>query len=159
MQFHRQVYRRYWRWAEQIQDEAMLTGRLQACFGWQVNVGPHANWRSLRNFPCQGNGSEMLRLACCLAVERGVRVVAPVHDAMLVEAPIHDIEEAVRRTRDAMEEASRAVLDGFALRTDFKVFRYPQRYRDNRGDKFWSLLMEVLDRVAPHHGSPSCVLS
>jgi hypothetical protein len=87
LQLHRQVYRRYWRWLEQVQDQAMLTGRLQACFGWQVNASPDANWRSLRNFPCQANGAEMLRLAVSLAVERGVRVIAPVHDAVMIEAP------------------------------------------------------------------------
>src|SRR5262249_59241758 len=40
-------------------------------FGWKVHVGPKANARSLANFPMQGNGAEMLRLACCLATERG----------------------------------------------------------------------------------------
>jgi hypothetical protein len=149
MSYHRQVYRRYWRWAEMVQDQAMLAGRLRAAFGWQVNVGPEPNWRSLRNFPCQGNGSEMLRLALSLAVEKGVGVVAPIHDAVMLEARVGDVKEAVWTTREAMAEASRAVLDGFEIRTDVQVFRYPHRYRDSRGDKFWALLMGVLDRVAP----------
>jgi hypothetical protein len=147
LQLHHQVYRRYWRWAEQVQDQAMLTGRLQACFGWQVNASPEASWRSLRNFPCQANGAEMLRLAVCLAVERGVRVIAPVHDAVMIEAPLSDIDGAVRQTREAMTEASRAVLDGFTLRTDVKVIRSPARYSDPRGVGFWSKLMGVLNKV------------
>jgi DNA polymerase I-like protein with 3'-5' exonuclease and polymerase domains len=146
---HRQVYRCYWRWAEMVQDQAMLTGRLQAAFGWQLNVGREANWRSLRNFPCQANGSEMMRMAMCLATEMGVRVVAPVHDALLVEAPGRGIEEAVQVTREAMAEASRVVLDGFTIRTDVQVVRHPNRYRDGRGARFWGLLMGVLDRAAP----------
>jgi hypothetical protein len=148
LQFHRQVYRRYWRWAEMVQNQAMITSRLQAVFGWQVNVGPDANWRSLRNFMCQGNGSEMLRLAVCLAVERGVRVVAPVHDAVMIEAPLDGLDDAVRRTREAMAEASAEVLDGFRLRTDVVTVRYPDRYRDKRGVAFWAKLMGVLDRVS-----------
>ncbi len=56
-------------------------------FRLDYRVGPDANPRSLRNFPCQANGAEMLRLACCLATERGVNVVAPVHDASIVEGP------------------------------------------------------------------------
>jgi hypothetical protein len=32
--YHHQVYRRYWRWVEMVQDQAMITGRLQAVFGW-----------------------------------------------------------------------------------------------------------------------------
>ena len=35
----------------------------------------------------QANGAEMLRLACCLATERGIEVCAPVHDAVLICAP------------------------------------------------------------------------
>jgi hypothetical protein len=36
--------------------------------------------------PCGANGAEMLRLACCLATERGIEVCAPVHDAILCPA-------------------------------------------------------------------------
>jgi hypothetical protein len=147
LQLHRQVYRRYWRWVEQVQDQAMLTGRLHASFGWQVNVGPASGWRSLRNFPCQASGSEMLRLAVCLAVERGVNVVAPVHDALMIEAPAAELDGAVAQTRLAMEEASRGVLDGFQLRTDVAKVCHPDRYRDKRGTAFWTTLMGVLARV------------
>jgi hypothetical protein len=147
LQLHRQVYRRYWRWVEMVQDQAMLTGRLQTIFGWQVNVKADANWRSLRNFPCQANGAELLRLAVCLATERGVRVVATVHDAVMIEAPVDDIDAEVLRTQAAMDEASRIALDGFTLRTDVKVVRSPDRYQDPRGRRFWLLLMNVLEKV------------
>src|SRR3954464_13305113 len=59
-----------------------------ARFGWPLHVGAAFNPRSLANFPMQANGAEMLRLACCLATERGIRVCAPVHDALLIEAPL-----------------------------------------------------------------------
>ena len=36
--------------------------------------------------------------------ERGVRVVAPVHDAVMVEAPADRIEDVVRQTQDAMRD-------------------------------------------------------
>ena len=87
LRLHRETYPRYWRWSDAVQDFAMLRGYLQTVFGWGVHVGHDANPRSLRNFPLQGNGAEMLRLACCLATERGIRVCCPVHDALLVEAP------------------------------------------------------------------------
>jgi len=37
----------------------------------------------------------MLRLALIGATERGVRVCGPIHDALLIEAPSADIDEAV----------------------------------------------------------------
>ena len=66
----------------------------------------------------QANGAEMLRLACCLATERGIEVCAPVHDAFLICAPLDRLEADVARMRAAMAEASRVVLGGFELGTD-----------------------------------------
>src|SRR3954469_3403663 len=96
----------------------MLLNRLHTVFGWTIRVGPDANPRSLRNFPCQANGAEMLRLACCLATEGGISVCAPIHDALLVEAPVHSIRDVVARTQGVMAEASEVVLGGFRLRTE-----------------------------------------
>jgi DNA polymerase I len=81
---HRETYRRFWAWSDGAVNFAMLTGSLHTVFGWHVHVEEKANPRSLRNFPMQANGAEMLRLACCLATERGIEVCAPVHDAVLI---------------------------------------------------------------------------
>jgi DNA polymerase I-like protein with 3'-5' exonuclease and polymerase domains len=144
---HHLLFPRYWRWVEMLQDQAFLTGRLQATFGWQVRLGPDASWRSVRNFGCQANAAELMRLALSLAVERGVRVVAPVHDALMIEAPLDCLDDAVQQTQSAMAEASRVVLNGFELRTDVAIVRYPNRYRDKRGVDFWRRLMGILERV------------
>jgi DNA polymerase I len=124
----------------------MLLNRLHTVFGWTVRVGPDANQRSLRNFPCQANGAEMMRLACCLATERGVNVVAPVHDALMIEGPADAIEDIVARTQEAMAEASAVVLDGFRFRSDASIVRWPDRYMDGRGREFWvSVLAQMAD--------------
>jgi hypothetical protein len=154
LETHRRVYRRYWRWIEQVQDEGMLSGRLSAVFGWRLNVGRDANPRSLKNFPMQANGAEMMRLACCLATERGTRVIAPVHDALLIETPSRFVQDAVASTKRAMAEASQIVLSGFTLRTDAEIISCPDRYRDARGAAFWSLLMRILERVRKKEKSP-----
>jgi hypothetical protein len=122
----------------------MLRGWLHTVFGWTIHVGPDANPRSMANFPVQANGAEMLRLACCLATERGIVVCAPVHDALLVEGPAEDIETVVVDAQTAMAEASRLVLDGFELRTEAKIVRWPERYRDDRGAKMWDTIMGIL---------------
>ena len=81
---HRETYRTFWRWSDAVVGHAMYFDELHTVFGWHVHVGEDANPRSLRNFPMQANGAEMLRLACCLATERGIAVCAPVHDAILI---------------------------------------------------------------------------
>lgn len=145
LRMHQQTFRRFWAWSDQVEAEGMLTGRLRTVFGWTVHVGPDANPRSLRNFPMQGNGAEMLRLACCLATERGIVVCAPVHDALLVEGPADGIEEVVQATQAAMQEASEVVLPGFPLRTDAKFVRHPDRYVDERGRRMWETVLSLLD--------------
>ncbi len=147
LRLHRQTYPAFWRWAGAAVDRAMLQGWLQTVFGWTIQVGPQSNPRSLANFPVQGNGSEMLRLACCLATERGITVCAPVHDALLVEGPAEEIEAVVAETQQAMIEASRIVLDGFPLRSDAKVVCHPERYMDERGTQMWKTIQAILDEL------------
>jgi hypothetical protein len=147
LQLHQETFRTFWRWSDLIEMQGILAGRLQTVFGWTTHVGPDANPRSLRNFPMQANGAEMMRLACCLATERGIRVCAPVHDALLVEGPTADIGAVVARTQEAMREASEIVLPGFPLRTDAKVVRHPGRYTDKRGRRMWDTVCGLLGEV------------
>jgi DNA polymerase-1 len=137
LRLHKQTYPAYWRWSQAAVDHAMLFRRLHTVFGWNLYVGPEANPRSLANFPCQANGAEMLRLACCLIVERGIKLLGPIHDAVLIEGPADCIEAVVAETQAAMCEAGRILLDGFELRTDACVVVYPERYEDERGVLMW----------------------
>ena len=149
LQLHRQTYPQYWQWSDQVELHAIFTGKLTAAFGWQVHTGTNTNPRSLRNFPLQANGAEMLRLACALATERGIRVCAPVHDALLVEAPLDGIEAAVAETQQIMTAAAAAVTGGFALRTEAKIIRSPDRYQDERGKAMWQTVWELVRELTP----------
>jgi hypothetical protein len=146
LRMHKETFRQFWRWSDGVQDEAILAGRLRTVFGWTVHAGDQPNPRSLRNFPMQGNGAEMMRLACCLATERGIGLCCPVHDALLIEAPAGEIDAAVEATQRAMLEASEIVLDGFRLRTDAKTVRHPDRYSDKRGQVMWETVCELCGR-------------
>ena len=113
-------------------------------FGWNLNTGSETKARTLQNYPMQANGAEMLRLACCLVVEAGITVCAPVHDAILIEAPLNELPDTIKRTQALMAEASRVVLSGFELRTDAEVIRYPDRYSDGRGRVMWRTVEDIL---------------
>lgn len=141
LELHRRTYRGFWAWSDAAVDQAMLGGSLWTVFGWRLHTGSNPNARSLRNFPMQGNGAEMLRLACCLATEAGIQVVAPVHDALLIEAPLPELDEAIARTQGYMAQASEAVLAGFRLGTDAEVIRHPGRYLDKRGRQMWETVV------------------
>jgi hypothetical protein len=145
LRLHRETYRVFWAWSDRVVDHAMLTGGLHTAFGWRVRVPEVANDRSLRNFPMQANGAEMLRLAYCLATERGIEVCAPVHDAVLICAPLDRLDADVERMQDAMREASRIVLGGLELGTDVKLIRDPDRYMDERGTVMWGRVMKLIN--------------
>ena len=108
-------------------------------------LAARSNPRSLANFPVQANGAEMLRMACCLATERGISVCAPVHDALLVEGPVDAIDDVVAATQEAMAEAGRVVLDGFELRTDAEIVAWPDRYMDKRGVVLWDEILSIVE--------------
>jgi hypothetical protein len=147
LDLHHQMYPKFWEWSDAVLDHAMLTGTLPTVFGWEIHVADGANPRSLRNFPMQANGAEMLRLACCFATERGITVCAPVHDALLIEAPIKEINVAVAATQKAMADASRIVLDGFELRSEAKIFAHPARFIDARGRSMWNRVWKIIEEI------------
>jgi hypothetical protein len=111
----------------------LLANEQQTVFGWTHRFKQRPKINSVRNFDMQANAAEMLRLACCLGTEAGISICAPVHDAILMMAPLDRLHEDVACMRAHMEEASRIVLCGFRLRSNQHVFRYPERYSDPQG--------------------------
>ena len=152
LDLHRQVYSTFWRWNENVVDSGLLSGEMpKTVFGWRLHL-PHdtpdePNGRSLGNHPMQSHGSEMLRLACSMATERGIKVCAPVHDAVLIEAPIDQIDADIAGMRSIMAEASRTVLSGFELGTDVSITQYPDRYVDGRGVDMWQRVMRLMEEL------------
>ena len=147
LRMHRETYRVFWKWSDAAVDYAMLNSSLHTVFGWRVQVPPTSNPRSLANFPMQANGAEMLRLACCLGTEKGIEVCAPVHDAVLICAPLDRLEADVACMQQAMAEASRIVLGGFELSNDAKIVRCPDRYMDERGAVMWDRVMTLIHEL------------
>jgi DNA polymerase family A len=156
LQAHRETFPTFWKWSECAVHHAMLHGKIWTVFGWPILVGTESNPRSLANFLMQGNGSELLRLACCMATESGIEVGAPVHDAVLIVAPLDRIEVDTARMRDIMSEASSIVLGGFRLGTDVKIVRYPNRYVDKRGRVMWERVCKLVLEQERIFNEPIC---
>ena len=133
LRHHHKVYSTFWNWLENRVNRAMLSNEQRTVFDWKHRFRERPKPNSVRNFFMQGNGAEMLRLACCLGTEGGIQICAPVHDAILMQAPIDRAEEHTTRMRAYMAEASRIVLNGFVLRTEQHVFRHPEHYSDPKG--------------------------
>ncbi|MBV9657270.1 MAG: DNA polymerase I [Verrucomicrobia bacterium] len=141
---HRKVYQKYWTWSDRIEARAMLGSPLVTAFGWRIRAGAGANPRSLRNFPLQANGAEMLRIAAIALTEAGIAVCAPVHDAVLIEAATDQIDAVAKAAQALLERASQAVLGDFTLRTEAKIIRWPERFSEPRGAAMWERVTQLL---------------
>ena len=112
---HRELFAQYWSWSDDWVQHALQTGIMRTAFGWTCRTGIlELNERSIRNWPIQATGADILRIACILAARHGIKILAPVHDAVLIEAPIERIEADVARMQEIMRRASRIVFNATA---------------------------------------------
>jgi len=151
---HHELFAGYWRWSDDWLAHSLDTGVMRTCFDWQCRTGIlEFNERSIRNWPIQATGAEILRVAIILGTRHGIEILAPVHDAVLIQAPIDRIKTDVARMQQIMARASRIVLNPtmggtYELRTDAKIVRYPDRYSDPRGIEIWNWVLARLTEQA-----------
>ena len=149
LQKHRETYRKFWAWAENNKDRGLLGLKLETCFGWPIQVtAGDIKANTFLNWPMQAHGAEMMRVASILAVERGIKLCAPIHDALLIEAHVDQIDSEVVRLKECMSEASEAVLgEGKVCRVDADIVRHPDRYMDEHGQQMWDQIMGLMDKT------------
>jgi DNA polymerase I-like protein with 3'-5' exonuclease and polymerase domains len=149
---HHELFGQYWKWSDDWVAHSLQTGVMQTAFEWKCRIGiveSLVNVRSIRNWPVQATGADILRIACILMVRHGIKLLGSVHDAVLIEAPVDRIERDAALARECMRRASRIVLNAAAdgpheLRTDAKIIRYPDRYNDKRGEEIWTYVLRHL---------------
>jgi DNA polymerase-1 len=154
----------FWDWSDSRVRYALLNRHTSTVLGWTLHLAPDitvdnkgrmknktvietVNVRSLQNFPLQGNAAEMTRLAATLATERGIAILLTVHDAIIAEAPLGDLQATAVKLEACMVEASKIILGGFALRVDCKLIGAGERYRDKRGEAMWCHVTALLDEI------------
>jgi len=150
---HHAQFAQYWAWSDDWLQHALQTGVMRTQFGWFCRVGiVEFNERSIRNWPVQSTCSEVLRVACIMMERHRLRLLASVHDAVLIEAPIERIEADVALAREIMRRASRVVLNAspsgtHELRTGVDIVKYPDAFTDARGTKVWTWVMQQLEQI------------
>lgn len=142
--YHRKAFPTFWKWSESVADYALLNGRLHTTFGWNLHVTDTTGVPTIKNFPMQANAAEMLRLACILAVERGVKVCGTLHDAILVEAPESELSRVIELAQQCMAESSKIILGGFELKTDVKVCTHSSRFEIPEGHRMWTIIQRLI---------------
>lgn len=137
-----------WRWFRRQVDSSYGHREAVTLMGWRLYAGASfTRAGTLKNFPVQGSGADILRLAHLLLFEAGICVCAPVHDAFLVQADEKDLEETKAQVIAIMERASRIVLGKDSiLRASATVLRYPQRLIEPKGKDVWDQIIATVNR-------------
>ncbi|MBX3742510.1 MAG: hypothetical protein KF712_16100 [Akkermansiaceae bacterium] len=144
---HQMAYPTYWRWRTAIVDEVMCGGTLATRHGWTRKAKPKDSANSIANFPVQAAGGEILRIAVIALEEAGHRVVAPVHDALLVELKLDRWQDQLSEVRLLMEKAALVVTGGLRIPTDVELVSPLENYIDGRGADFWGIAGRVIGRA------------
>ena len=98
LRMHQQTFRAFWDWSDQIEMRRRCSpAACGPCSAGRFTSAATRTRGSSATSRCRRNGAEMMRLACCLATERGIAVCCPVHDALLVEGPADGIVRSSRR--------------------------------------------------------------
>ena len=101
---------------------------------------------TVKNFPIQATGAEIQRVACILLTENNIKLIAPIHDAVMIECEEETADEEILKALKIMSDASEVVLgSGNRLRTEAEIIRYPDRYMDEKGAETWYLIMRILE--------------
>jgi hypothetical protein len=138
------VYRTYFHWIDDLVPTSQALGKLEAPMGWAMHVDAETNARTLKNFPMQASCAEILRIAVDMMLDRGIMLCATVHDAVLIESSIELIDRDCRVATECWAEASKIVLNGFELKTDCVVTKYPRRYFEEDGKEMWNRVRELI---------------
>jgi DNA polymerase I len=146
---HRRAYPKYWEFVAANLETAAFRRKLWTMLDWRLNDAHVQKRNALVNFPAQATGAEILRLACCLATEEGLEVVAPFHDALMVHVLIDKVDEAIAHVQSCWNRASAALLGGFELRCaidrDKVTHEFPKRYQDGRQTEFFGAALKFLN--------------
>ena len=148
---HKLTYRKYWEWITKFIDLGLTEGMVYTKQGWRYQTagligveGKPKSTRTLLNWPMQSVGSEILRQSVIVLLENGIKVCAPVHDAVLIEATIDDIDQRVKDAQFIMEKVSERIC-GVRIRTDANTIKYPDTYKDKRGQVMWDMVWQILN--------------
>ena len=149
---HKDAFWKFWKWSDDFVNSAQLNGDAISGANWDL-IGHHEKEPTLRNYPVQSTGAEILRQTCCMVVEAGIRLCATIHDAIVVECRIDEVDQTVARVKRLMIEATRLVLnDGSMLqvggisgdiRVDHKTYAHPAHFDEGRDNAVWNLITRM----------------
>lgn len=140
---HEKVYKQYYAWRERIYRENIRRQPTTLVNGWYLGCDNRSKL-SVQNFPVQGTGSAMLHRALELVLQEGVVVNGPVHDAIIYECKIEDIEKTQALVERCMLQASKEVLGVDGMRVGHEEVLHGQDWVTEKGEYLYERMKKYL---------------
>jgi len=148
---HREVYRTFHQWLDDVVTQARFDRRLLSANGWPLEVHDETRDTALMNYPAQTGGSDAMRHAAIALTESGIAVCCSVHDSFKVLAPLDRLERTISDVTEIMHAAGAAVTGSFGIPAKIKTpVPAPARQADlwtaaDKGLRTWIELHARLD--------------
>jgi DNA polymerase I-like protein with 3'-5' exonuclease and polymerase domains len=139
---HKRMFPDFWAWADAYTTRAFADGICYTAGGWPRKVGRMDRPRSVVNFPIQGAGADLLRLATVYLTRLGAPLLTTVHDSFIFEVPTERLSWLHEVVDYCLGRAVNQLLPGSPLR--WKWEEYGECYKDGDGKKHWELVDSVL---------------
>ena len=153
MNKYRNIFKVYFKWIDGFIENSMNKTYFSTCYGWQRHIKSlfttkegkkkHIH-KSLLNWPIQAHGAEILRQALIDLTDENFKVVALVHDAVMLEIPIPEFKQRLEEAKQIMVDASIKVVGG-PISVDQEVIKsnYEQ---EEKFQKLFDKIMSHIDR-------------
>lgn len=104
----RKLFPVYWKYVDRLISKIIYRNK-RAWFpdGFGVKASKEARPTTFGNFPFQGTGAYILRRICVELYKADIRLVAPVHDAIIVMCKEVDMHAVAEKVKAIMEKASK----------------------------------------------------
>jgi hypothetical protein len=111
----RHSYPKYFEWQKQTVAQAVFDQRIVSALGFPMHVHQDTPERAVKNYQHQAGGSDMMKLGAVAGTAAGIVIVAPVHDAYWIMAPIAEIDDAISTMSAVMVRASAVITGGLEI--------------------------------------------
>lgn len=132
----------------------LVSGKLGAKLvfpdGFLYSVIPQGDTKSINsllNLPIQGLGSVILRRLVRLCFERGLFLVATIHDAVVVMCKVEERERVAQKLSRAMHDAADEVLGTSHMKVGAPEYTFHNQPQAHGAEKEWMELVSMLENI------------
>lgn len=139
VQEHRKLFKKYWKWQWNVRAAHEAHSTLSTKDSWLL-FADKQNSLSAGNYPVQGAGATVLRRAVRYALEAGLQVISPLHDAIYIEANIASQAQETAMLKDCMQKAFTDFYPEHKIGMDISAHDANHLWVPAKGRKMFALL-------------------